>query len=176
MSSVRRKLVFASLVSALCGLWTSAFAAGPASAPMSGIVRYPIPGSDFPIANAVEVPAMTKLLYVSGQVPAPADPKAEKYSAAFWGDTTAQATSSLERVKAALEAAGMGLGDVIKMNVSLVAPPGSERMDFAGFMTAYTKFFGTAEQPNLPARAVVQVAGLAAPGMLVEIEVVAAKH
>ena len=44
-------------------------------------------------------------------------------------------------------------------------------MDFAGFMAAYSQFFGTKEQPNLPARSTVQVAGLVAPGMLVEIEV-----
>jgi enamine deaminase RidA (YjgF/YER057c/UK114 family) len=38
-------------------------------------------------------------------------------------------------------------------------------------MAAYTQFFGTKEQPNLPARSTVQVAGLAQAGMLVEIEV-----
>ena len=37
-------------------------------------------------------------------------------------------------------------------------------MDFAGFMEGYVKFFGTAAQPNLPSRSVVQVAGLANPG------------
>jgi enamine deaminase RidA (YjgF/YER057c/UK114 family) len=39
----------------------------------------------------------------------------------------------------------------------------------------YTKFFDTAAQPNLPSRSVVQVAGLAHPGLLVEIEVTAVK-
>jgi enamine deaminase RidA (YjgF/YER057c/UK114 family) len=46
-------------------------------------------------------------------------------------------------------------------------------MDFTGFMAGYTKFFGTKEQPNKPARSTFQVAGLAGPGILVEIEVVA---
>jgi enamine deaminase RidA (YjgF/YER057c/UK114 family) len=41
-------------------------------------------------------------------------------------------------------------------------------------MQAYTQYFGTAEQPNLPARSAVQVAGLANPSYLVEIEVVIA--
>ena len=50
------------------------------------------------------------------------------------------------------------------------------RMDFAGFMRAYTKHFGTEDQPNKPARSAVQVAGLAGgPNMLVEIEVVLAR-
>jgi enamine deaminase RidA (YjgF/YER057c/UK114 family) len=48
-------------------------------------------------------------------------------------------------------------------------------MDFAGFMAGYTKFFGTPDQPNKPARSAVQVAALVAPGALVEIEVIAAK-
>jgi enamine deaminase RidA (YjgF/YER057c/UK114 family) len=49
------------------------------------------------------------------------------------------------------------------------------KMNFAGLMAGYTKFFATAEQPNKPARSAGMVAGLAAPGALVEIEVIAAK-
>jgi enamine deaminase RidA (YjgF/YER057c/UK114 family) len=48
-------------------------------------------------------------------------------------------------------------------------------MDFAGMMAAYTQMFGTPAQPNKPARVTVQVASLVGPGMLVEIEVQAAK-
>jgi len=43
-------------------------------------------------------------------------------------------------------------------------------------MEAYSQFFGTSSQPNLPARSTVQVAGLVSPGMLVEIEVTLAKR
>lgn len=65
---------------------------------------------------------------------------------------------------------------VIKMTVFLVGvPENNGRMDFPGFMEAYTLYFGTKEQPNLPARSAVQVADLAAPGMLVEIEAVLAR-
>jgi enamine deaminase RidA (YjgF/YER057c/UK114 family) len=46
-------------------------------------------------------------------------------------------------------------------------------MDFAGFMAGYSQFFGTKDQPNKPARSAMQVAALAAPGALIEIEVVA---
>jgi enamine deaminase RidA (YjgF/YER057c/UK114 family) len=42
-------------------------------------------------------------------------------------------------------------------------------------MAAYSRFFGTKEQPNKPARSTVQVAALVAPWALVEIEVIAAK-
>ncbi len=40
----------------------------------------------------------------------------------------------------------------------------------------YSKFFGTADQPNKPARSAVQVAALVAPGALLEVEVIAAKR
>jgi enamine deaminase RidA (YjgF/YER057c/UK114 family) len=48
-------------------------------------------------------------------------------------------------------------------------------MDFAGFMQGYTQFFGTPAQPNLPVRSAMQVAALANPGFLVEIEVTAVR-
>jgi enamine deaminase RidA (YjgF/YER057c/UK114 family) len=70
---------------------------------------------------------------------------------------------------------GLGFGDVVKMNVFLVGDPATGKMDFKGFMDAYTQFFGTPEQPNLPARSAVQVAGLASAGVLVEVEVVLAQ-
>lgn len=67
------------------------------------------------------------------------------------------------------------MGDVVKMNAYIVgAGPGVPR-DFGGFMEGYRQFFGTPEQPKLPARTTVQIAGLAAPGMLVEIEVIAVR-
>jgi enamine deaminase RidA (YjgF/YER057c/UK114 family) len=42
-------------------------------------------------------------------------------------------------------------------------------------MAAYLRFFGTKDQPNKPARSAMQVAALAAPWALVEIEVIAVK-
>jgi len=45
------------------------------------------------------------------------------------------------------------------MTVFMVADPSKDnKLDFAGLMTGYTKFFATAEQPNKPARSAVQVA------------------
>jgi len=75
-----------------------------------------------------------------------------------------------------LKTQGLGFGDIIKMTVFLVGDPEHDgMMDFAGFMKAYTQYFGTAEQPHLPARSAVQVAGLVAPLMFVEIEVIAVR-
>lgn len=140
------------------------------------VKRHPIPGSDFPIANAVEVPAGKTQVYLSGKTPAPADPEAEKYSAEFWGDTEAQTVSVLARIEDTLKSMGLGLGDVVKMQAFIVGDPAKGgTMDFGGFMAGYTQYFGTEAQPNLPARTTVQIAGLAAPGMLVEIDVIAVR-
>jgi enamine deaminase RidA (YjgF/YER057c/UK114 family) len=54
-------------------------------------------------------------------------------------------------------------------------PDKGGKMDFAGLQAAYTQFFGTADQPNKPTRAAMQVAALAAPWARVEIEVIAVR-
>lgn len=159
----------ATTVAAMLALMSSAGAAE--------VVRHPLAGgSKFPIARAVQVPAGTTIYFHSGITPAPLDPKAAEGSPEYWGDTRTQTMSVFGRIKESLDSLGLGLKDVVAMTVYLVGDPAKGgRMDFAGFMSAYTQFFGTQEQPNLPARSTVQVAGLVAPGMLVEIEVQLAK-
>jgi enamine deaminase RidA (YjgF/YER057c/UK114 family) len=149
-----------------------AIAAG-ATAGAADVIRHKLPGgSTFPIARAVEVPAGNTIIFHSGTTPAPLDAKAAPGTAAYWGDTKTQAMSTFARIKESLDAMGLTFGNVAAMTVYLVGDPAKEgRMDFDGFMAAYSQFFGTKEQPNLPARSTVQVAGLVAPGMLVEIEV-----
>jgi enamine deaminase RidA (YjgF/YER057c/UK114 family) len=130
--------------------------------------------ADSPIAASVEVPPGSVLYYISGTVPEVVDPSAPQGSVQRYGDTATQTRSVLRRIEAQLRQHGLGLGDVVRMRVFLVAPPGQPRMDFAGMMTAYREHFGTAAQPNRPARSTMQVAGLVDPGWLVEIEVTAA--
>jgi enamine deaminase RidA (YjgF/YER057c/UK114 family) len=140
------------------------------------IVRTPLGGgSTFPIARAVSVPAGFELIFHSGLTPTPLNPKAKEGTPEYWGDTKTQSLAVFKRMEASLKELGVGFGDVVKMTVFLVADPATGKMDFKGFMEAYTQFFATKEQPNLPARSAVQVAGLAGPGMLVEIEVILAK-
>lgn len=148
-----------------------------ASACFADVTRYPLPNnSTFPIAQAVEVDSGTTLIWHSGTVPQPANPAADRGTRAYWGDTEAQALSVFARMEKSFEKLGVGFGDVLKMTVFLVGDPELDgRMDFGGFMRAYTKYFGTDDQPNLPARSAVQVAGLAGEGMLVEVEVVLAR-
>ena len=141
------------------------------------VVHHPLLGGNkFPIARAVEVPAGKTIYFHSGTTPGPLDAKAPAGTPEYWGDTRTQSLSVFARIKESLDTLGLGFGDVVAMTVYLVGDPAKGgRMDFDGFMAAYTQFFGTKEQPNLPARSTVQIAGLAAPGMLVEIEVQLAK-
>lgn len=125
-----------------------------------------------PISTSVLVPAGATTLYVSGMLADPVDPAKPDGD---HGDTETQTRSVLRKLNAELARNGMGPGDVVMMRVVLVAPPGQPKMDFAGMMKAYREVYGTPAQPNRPARIASQVAGLAAPWGLVEIEVQAAK-
>lgn len=147
----------------------------PASASAQEIVRHKIPGSDFPIALAVTLPPNATISFISGQVPPLIDKAADPNSPAAFGDTKTQTVNVLTKIKEVLQGMGLGMGDVVKMQVFLVGDPArGGKGDVSGFMQGYTQFFGGA-QPRLPARAVFQVAGLSNPGWLIEIEVVAAK-
>lgn len=148
----------------------------PAVAAIPAVVRHKPANSNFPIATAVEVPSGHTVVYVSGQVPAAIDAAAPADSVAAYGDTKAQTLSVMAKIKGVLEGMGLTMGDVVKMQVFLAGDPAKDgKMDFAGFMEGYGMYFGTKEQPNLPARSTMQVAALVNPGYLVEIEVTAVR-
>ena len=138
------------------------------------IVRHPIPNSTFPIAQSVEVRGNVTTYYISGQVPPVANKDADPASLQAYGDTKIQSVGVLNRIKTILEGLGLTMGDVVKMQVFLVHS-GTAPMDFKGFMEGYTQFFGTTAQPRLPVRSAMQVAALANPAYLVEIEVMAVR-
>lgn len=116
-------------------------------------------------------------LYVSGQLASPVTPAdRDKGTPAVYGDTKTQAAGALGKIEALLKEQGLGMGNVVMMHVYLLGDPANGgKLDFAGLNAAYSQFFGTKEQPNKPARSAVQVAALAIPGPLVEIEVIAVK-
>lgn len=147
----------------------------PAAAGAQEIVRHKIPNSDFPIALAVTLPPSATIHFISGQVPPVVNKSADPNSLAAFGDTRTQTIGVLNRIKEILQGMGLGMSDVVKMQVFIVGDSAKGgRADVAGFMEGYTQFFGGA-QPNLPARSVFQVAALSNPGWLIEIEVTAAK-
>ena len=137
-----------------------------ASAAYAQTTRIPLPNSNFPISQGVWV---GDTLYLSGMM-------ASTLSSPTPGDTKDQTVSAIEQIKKALEAQQLTLGDVVMMHVYLAGDPAKGgKMDFDGFMQGYTQFFGTPAQPNLPVRSAMQVAALANPGFLVEIEVTAVR-
>jgi enamine deaminase RidA (YjgF/YER057c/UK114 family) len=130
------------------------------------VTRIPLPNSNFPISQGVWV---GDTLYLSGMM-------ASTLSSPTPGDTKDQAISAIQQIQKALEAQKLTLGDVVMMHVYLAGDPAKGgKMDFPGFMAGYTQFFGTKDQPNKPARSAMQVAALAAPTGLVEIEVIAVR-
>ena len=120
--------------------------------------------------STIEVPAHADQLFVSGKGPRPANPDADRADRTY-GDTETQARSTFNSIKAAVEAAGWSMSDVVMARVYLVADPEMGSMDFSGFNKAFLEFFGTEDQPNKPVRAVVEVAGLAVGGWLIEVDV-----
>jgi enamine deaminase RidA (YjgF/YER057c/UK114 family) len=165
-----RKLILAA------GALTFLAAAPLWAADQKKVERLPLDGSDFPISSAVTVKGGTDTYFLSGALAPVINKDAPKGSTAAYGDTETQTVGALNAIKGTLARLGLTMGDVVKMTVFLVADPAKDnKMDFAGMMAGYKQFFATADQPNKPSRSAVQVAGLAAPGALVEIEVIAAK-
>jgi enamine deaminase RidA (YjgF/YER057c/UK114 family) len=117
------------------------------------------------------------MLYVSGQLPTPVTPAdREKGTPAVYGNTQAQSESTFAKIEGLLKEQGLTMGNVVMMRVYMAADPATgNKLDFAGMNAAYAKYFGTAAQPNKPARSTFQVAALVAAGALVEIEVQAAR-
>lgn len=135
------------------------------SAHAQQIKRTPIPNSNFPISVAVSVPAGAETVYFSGVLPESVD-----------GDTQTQTQSVLTRLKSALANEGLTFADVVSLRVFLVGDPKLDnKLDFKGLNASFGQFFGTAEQPNKPARTALQVAALPLPGALVEIDLIAAR-
>jgi enamine deaminase RidA (YjgF/YER057c/UK114 family) len=174
-----RKLILAVGVFALVSAAPAGFAADHTKAAKADKVeRLPLPdGNDFPISSAVTVKAGVDTYFLSGALAPVINKDAPKGSAAaYGGDTEAQTVGALNAIKGTLARLGLTMGDVVKMTIFLVGDPAKDnKMDFPGMMAGYKQFFATAEQPNKPPRSAVQVAALAAPGALVEIEVIAAK-
>ena len=137
------------------------------------ITRHPLP--NFPTSLAVEVPAGASTIYLNGVVPGIIDNKADPRSEAAYGNTAQQTANVLAEIEKRLKSLGLGMSDVVKMQVFLKAPQGQNDMDFRGFSQSYLRFFDAKAGVKLPARSLSQTQGFANPGWLVEIDVIAAR-
>ena len=160
-------------------LTATLLAAGLASAASAQVTKYPTtpPGR---ILQGAEVGPTSTLLYLSGQLASPIDSSKPMNPAAMtmadFGDTKTQTISTLNKIKAALTAHGYKMSDIIKMTVFVAGDPAKGgKMDFDGLNAGFGMFFNTPDNPTTVARSAFQVAALAAPAFLVEIEVIAAK-
>ncbi len=120
------------------------------------------------IASTVTVPAGYETVYFSGSLPdAPAAGAAPM-------DAEGQSNNVFAKISTALKGQGLTEADVVSMTIYMVGKDGKP-MDFQGMMKGYSKYYGTATQPNKPTRSTVQVAGLASPSALLEVEVTAVR-
>jgi enamine deaminase RidA (YjgF/YER057c/UK114 family) len=164
MTRMRCVLMAAAWMAVSSGMWAQGLE-----------VKHLQPNEKSPIANGVWA---GDTLYLSGQLASPVTPAdAAKGTPVVYGDTKTQALSALSKIQALLREQGLDMKDVVKMTVFMAGDPAlGNKLDFAGFQAAYSQYFGTKEQPNKVARSAMQVAALAAPWALVEIEVIAARQ
>jgi enamine deaminase RidA (YjgF/YER057c/UK114 family) len=104
------------------------------------------------------------LVYIAGQVSSDASGKLVGE-----GDFEAQAERVFANVKLAVEAAGAGMADIVKMNTYIVASV--DPADVPKMRAVRGRYFGSGTPP---ASTLVYVSRLAQPGWLIEVEVVAA--
>ena len=125
---------------------------------MNAIHSSNAPAAIGPYSQAIDSGA--GLVFVSGQLPI--DPATGAFPE---GGVREQTRQSLTNAKAILEAAGLGLGNVVKTTVFL-----ADMGDFAAMNDVYAQFFAA----PFPARSAVAVKTLP-KGALVEIECIAAR-
>ena len=107
-----------------------------------------------------EVPQGARLFYVSGQVGVDSNGKLQP---TFEG----QAVQAWKNIGEVLKSAGMAYEDIVKVTVFL-----TDSRFIAPYREARDQFIS---KPPYPASTLLIVAGLADPGMLVEVEAVAVK-
>ncbi|MBL8691220.1 MAG: RidA family protein [Rhodospirillaceae bacterium] len=110
-------------------------------------------------SHSVEIPPGSRILYISGQVGIGPDGLLKE-------GVEAQTEQVCRNIVAILEANGMGLKDLVKVNSYIINPS-----DLAGFRAARTRVFGDAK----PASTLAVIQALAGPQYLVEIEAIAAQ-
>jgi enamine deaminase RidA (YjgF/YER057c/UK114 family) len=134
--------------------------------------------SDNPAAEVgvVEiVPPGYTTYYLAGSPASPLDPNAPMGSPGRWGNTAQQTDSSLNKIQATLTKLGLTFGDVVKAIVFIAGDPAKGGdIDFAAMNAEWAKRFGTTPLPPRPPRSTIKV-GLATPGQLIEIEMIAVK-
>ncbi len=111
-------------------------------------------------SHGLVVEAGARLLFCSGQLGIAADERVPT-------DAGEQARLCFANVGAVLRAAGMSLGDIVRINAYVAG-----REHLAAYMRARDQFLDGLDPP--PASTLLLVSGFARPEFLVEVEVIAA--
>ncbi len=112
-------------------------------------------------SHGIHLRGASELLVMSGQLGVAADDSVPE-------DVEAQAAIALANIDAILAEAGLGRGDVLRLNAYV-----TDRADMAGYMRARDAWLdGVAVRP---ASTLMIVAGFTRPEFLVEIEALAAR-
>jgi 2-iminobutanoate/2-iminopropanoate deaminase len=112
-----------------------------------------------PYSHGVEIPAGARVLHLSGQVGIAPDGKVP-------ADFESQADQCWKNIRAILAAAGMGVEDLVKCTHFL-----TRAEDVPAYGRVRARQLGEAR----PASTLLVIAALARPGLLVEVEAIAAK-
>ena len=124
---------------------------------MKAVTTSSAPAAVGPYSQAIDTGA---LVFISGQLPI--DPA----TSAIPDGAVAQAEQAFANIRAILEAAGLGLANVVKTTVFL-----ADLADFAAVNDAYARAF----RAPFPARSCVQVAAIP-QGARLEVEAIAARR
>ncbi len=112
-----------------------------------------------PYSHGVEIPAGARVLHLAGQIGIAPD-------GTLPADFEAQADQCWKNIKAVLAAAGMGVEDLVKCTHFL-----TRQEHVAAYGKVRARHLGEAR----PASTLLVISALAGPGMLVEVEAIAAK-
>jgi enamine deaminase RidA (YjgF/YER057c/UK114 family) len=113
---------------------------------------HPAPGF-----SHVAIASGTKVVHFAGQVALAPD-----FALVGEGDLEAQTRAAMENLKVAMDAAGVGWGDVVRRTIYTLHPT-----EYETITRVIDEVTGGAEHP---AQTIVGVTGLAVPGLVIEIE------
>src|SRR3954464_15976104 len=94
---------------------------GPAGA--QEVIRHRTPGSNFPIAAAVEVPAGKTIVFVSGMATRVINEQAPRNSTASFGSKKAQTVSVLQAIEGAIQRMNLSMKDALSLKAFVVSGP-----------------------------------------------------
>ena len=116
---------------------------------------------DYDFSHAIEVRGAQRIVFCAGQISADADGKVMHP-----GDMLAQFHCALDNIEAVLREAGLGLGDVVRLNYYVT--------DIPAFLEAVPKVGVRLKEAGCkPASTLLGVVRLAEPGWMIEVEATA---